>query len=1082
MEINNSLSIFVLNLIHAVFFGYKNSFMKKRSHSLSLLLVACLMTFANVMFAQVTTATLNGSVKDASGTTMDAATVVAIHTPSGTQYGTTTRPDGSFTLPNLRVGGPYRIIASYLGYEDQAIEGIMLNLAQKLQIDFDLKSEAVGIEEVVVTGESDPVINNDRTGASTNISTTQLQRLPTISRSASDFTRLTPAADGNSFGGRNDQFNNFSLDGSIFNNPFGLDAATPGGQTDAQPISLDAIDQIQVSLAPYDVTQAGFTGASVNAVTKSGTNTLSGTVFGFFRNQDLTGSKVSGSDIFVPDLSQTQYGFSLGGPIIKNKLFFFINAEVENREDLGSNFIAAGSTAEKQANVSRVEASDLSRVSNLLQSRFGYATGDFEGYLHNTDNTKGIIKLDWAINNNHTLTASYNFLDASKQKPAHPTALGRRGPDAVTLQFFNSGYQINNVIHSGLVELKSLFGNKFSNKLQFGYSAFRDTRDPLSNPFPVLNINRDGIRYIVGGHEPFSINNRLDQDVYQITNNFNVYLPKHTLTIGAALERFDFNNSFNLGVYEPFGVDYPGGTFSGGFESVDAFEAFVQAGSMDEVVDHARNTFAAGNWALAETNVGQFAFYLQDEWTPTDRFTLTYGLRVDVPLYFNTQEKIQENIDRKSFNYDPSIVWFDEEGNEVQFDHTDLPEQTPLLSPRIGFNWDIDGDGTKQLRGGSGLFTGRFPFVWIGNQVANPDWFFYNTTASDFQFPQVWRTNLGYDHKLKSDWVISADLIYTQDVNAMMVRNYSLNTPSERLEGPDNRLIYTDADRAIYNGLGFPLPLVGSGYVFTNVNEGYSVNATLQIQKNWSNGWFTSLGYNFLDAEDVSSIEAEISSDAFAQNPIVGNPNQSVLAPSLYGNRHRFVGSAHRRFEYGNNDQWATTIAVFFQYAQGGRFSYLYSGDINSDSSPLNDLLYIPTQGELGQYQFSGDAAGQSAQRAAFEAFIEQDDYLSENRGNYVEKYGLLSPWYSNWDIRVLQDLKIGDNTIQLSMDILNIGNLISSDWGVRQLPTNTQPVGVSVADGVPTYSFDTSLTSSFRDDFSLLSRYQVQFGLRYSF
>ena len=317
----------------------------------------------------------------------------------------------------------------------------------------------------------------------------------------------------------------------------------------------------------------------------------------------------------------------------------------------------------------------------------------------------------------------------------------------------------------------------------------------------------------------------------------------------------------------------------------------------------------------------------------------------------------------------------------------------------------------------------------------------------------------------------------------MMVRNYSLNTPSQRLQGPDNRLIYTDDDRAIFNGLGFPLPLVGSGYVFTNVNEGYSFNTTIQVQKTWSNDWFTSLGYNFLDAQDVSSIEAEISSDAFAQNPIVGNPNQAVLAPSLYGNRHRFVGSAHRRFEYGNNDQWATTIAVFFQYAQGGRFSYLYSGDINGDSSPLNDLLYVPTSGELGQYQFSGDVASQNAQRAAFEAFIQQDDYLSENRGNYVEKYGLLSPWFSNWDVRVLQDLKVGDtNTIQLSMDILNIGNLISSDWGVRQLPTNTQPVGVSVADGVPTYSFDTSLTSSFRDDFSLLSRWQVQFGLRYSF
>ena len=352
-------------------------------------------------------------------------------------------------------------------------------------------------------------------------------------------------------------------------------------------------------------------------MTKSGTNDFSGTVFGFFRNQDMTGSTIKSTDIFVPELRQFQIGFSLGGPIIKNKLFFFANAEIDRRQDQGSNFIAAapGRTGE---NVSRVEAQDLEQVSNILRSRFGYETGPYEDYIHLTDSEKGIFKLDWIINSRHSLTATYNFLNAEKEKPAHPSALGRRGPDATTLQFVNSGYKINNIIHSGIVELKSIFGNWGANKLQAGFTAFRDSRDPFSAPFPVLNINRDGIRYIVAGHEPFSINNRLDQNVLQFTDNFNLYLGKHTLTIGTSLERFSFDNSFNLGVYEPFGVDYPGGTFGPGFASVQDFLDFVNAGGMDPVVDHARATFENNKtpgpipgydgtgWALAETNVDQW--------------------------------------------------------------------------------------------------------------------------------------------------------------------------------------------------------------------------------------------------------------------------------------------------------------------------------------------------------------------------------------------------------------------------------------------------------------------------------------------
>lgn len=1045
-----------------------------------------LVLFVEANAQGVTTATLSGRVVDEKGETLPGANIVAIHTPTNTEYGTSTRLDGRYTLPNLRVGGPYTVKATFVGYKDQELTNIYLKLGENKVLDFDMSNQLSELEEVVIIAEGSTTKKSS--GLSTNIDNSTLKKMPTITRSAQDIYRINPASDGNSFGGRNDQYNNFSLDGSIFNNPFGLDAATPGGQTDAQPISLDAIDQIQVTLTPFDVRQAGFTGASINAVTKSGTNKFSGTAFSFYRTQALTGNKVDGNEIFVPDLTQLQAGASLGGPIVKDKLFFFANFEVERREDLGSNFLANRAGVEG-TNISRVEAADLETVSDLLFQRFGYQTGAYEGYTHDTDNIKWIVKFDWNLNKNHTLTLKVNGLDASKQKPAHPSALGRRGPDQTTLQFFNSGYQINNKIFSSILELKSLFGNDFSNKFQIGYTRFDDSRDPMSAAFPVLNINKDGVRYIVAGHEPFSINNRLDQKVFQFTDNFDIYLNNHTITLGTSLERFSFDNSFNLGVYEPFGVNYPGGTFSGGFESVQSFVDFVNNGDMDAVVAHAQATAAANSWALAETNVGQFALYAQDEWQVSPKFNLTYGIRMDMPLYFNTDKKILENIERKggAFDpvdnpfaaYDPTTVYYDENGNEVLFDHTVLPKQKPLFSPRAGFTYDAN--ETVRLRGGAGLFTGRLPFVWIGNQVANPDWFFYTVTHPDFKFPQVMRSNLGLDFGFKGGWSASADITFTKDINSMMVRNYGIQPPTARLNGVDNRLIYTFGDRSIYKPFGAPV----DAYVFTNSDKGHSVNLTLDVKRTWRNGLYTSLAYNFLDAREVSSIEAEISGDAFQRNPALGNVNQAVLSNSLYGNRHRFVGLANKTFTYAN-DKLATTFSVFFEYAQGGRYSYTYSGDINGDFSALNDLLYIPTDAEIDLMDFDivNNNATEAAQRAALKAFIAQDDYLSENRGAYAERYAILSPWYSRWDIRVLQDIGMADDhKLQISLDLLNAGNLISSKWGVRQFPTNTQPIGVTVdGSGNPTYSFDTDLTNTYTNDFSLLSRWQLQLGLRYIF
>lgn len=1036
-----------------------------------LLLFFALIFSSVIMMAQVTTSSIKGLILDDTNQPLPGANVVVVHTPTGTTYGVATNFDGRFNLINLRVGGPYKVTISYVGYKEQVLDNIYLTLGKTENIDITMNTDSEQLDAIVITGTTGTgTFGSDRTGAETNVGRKELTTLPTISRSASDFTRLEPTASNGSFGGRNDQFNNFSLDGAIFTNPFGLDAATPGGQTDSQPISLDAIDQITVSTAPYDVTQSGFTGAAVNAVTKSGTNEFKGTVYGFFRNEDFTGGKVKGEDVVKPKLEQNQYGFSLGGPLVKNKLFFFMNFEKDERTDLGSNGWTPN-TGSGAINESRVLESDLITVQNALLA-VGYNPGAYKGFTYASESNKGIFKLDWNINEKNRLAVIYNFLNASKEKPAHPTALGFRGPSSNTLQFENSGYEINNNIRSVQLELSSTISDNISNKLQVGYTHFDDFRNPLSSPAPTFTITKDGSNYIIAGHEPFSINNKLDQKVFQFSNNLNFFKGDHTYTVGFSFEKFQFDNSFNLGAYGAQGVFFPTTT-------MEDFPAFASSGQLQTLYNQAiaahnslssNGTGVAGGWALAETNVGQLSFYAQDEWNVSDKFKLTYGVRFDKPLFFDTAEKAQEVIDRACC-YVPNIPYINPNTGETVFlDNTKMPNSDWLISPRVGFNYDVRGDKTFQIRGGSGLFTGRFPFVWLGNQVGNPEVFFYQAVDPDYKYPQVWRTNIGTDYKFENGLTLTGDVSYTKDINGAHVQNWGLLSPSGTLSGVDNRPIYTASD------------VINNAYVFTNSDKGRIWNVAFKAQKSFDNGLYTMLGYSYLNSKDVNSIEAEITGDAFAFNPAAGNVNNDVLAYSKYGDNHRFIGVASKKWTYGK-DAWATTISTFFEYAQGGRFNYTYGGDINGDGSNLNDLIYIPTATEVNQMNFSG-----TGQAEAFEAYIQQDNYLNGRRGQYAERYGAIAPWRSRFDLKVLQDFnfKVSStktNTIQLSIDVLNIGNLINSDWGVIQQPNSIQPLGVSVdANSMPTYTFNSELQKTFNYDTSLASRWQAQFGLRYIF
>ena len=1066
----------------------------------------------------VTTAAMSGIVFDKGNNPLSGANVIAVHVPTGTQYGASTRGNGQFNIPNMKVGGPYTVTVSYIGYTKDEKRDIFLNLGQQLRLDITLTEEAVIGEEVVVTADRNEIFNSDRTGAETVISPKEVTLLPSIKHSTRDLTRLDPRSDGNfSFGGKNWLYNNISLDGSYFNNPFGLDDPAPGGQTNAEPVPFDAIEQVQVSIAPFDVREGGFTGAGINAVTKSGTNNLEGSIYSYFRNENLQGDKIGSTKILVPDLSYNQYGFTASGPLIPNKLFLFINAEIERREDPGSGAFVADTDNNPSNNapgVSRVSAATMNQIRQRMIDVYGYDPGLYEGFTHQTDNNKILVKLDWNINDNNNLYFRYNLLDAEQQKPPHPFAISfnntGRGPNQNTLPFQNSGYKMNNELNSFALELNSLY-ETFANKFFVSYNIFRDFRNPFSQAYPTIEIAEAGLTYTTIGHEPFSIHNILDQNVLQITDNFSYYLDKHVVTVGATFEYFDFFNSFNLFRYGFMGFNtWPGQTT---FTSV---QAFLDATNPANPADF-------GSFITPESvpykgefiEVGQLSLYAQDEFLLSDQFSLKYGVRMDLPMYFT------DPVDNP---WSRGLKLLDENDNPETVDQSKLPSATPLFSPRIGFNWDINGKKTTQLRGGVGIFTGRIPFVWVGNNISNPGLnpnlypavnpSLYDPTTitsdnkiptqdnsilmqssdlnamvSDFKWPQNFTVNLAIDQKLPWDLLGTLEALYSKDINAIYVRNANLGKPQSYLK--DGRPYYgTVADTSFTSG---------GAYVIDNNDLGNTFNITAQLRKNFDFGLSTSISYSYLEAKNALT-STEIASVLYSINPVKGDPNQPELGYSQFGQRHRVVGGA--TYQHKWSDNIATNFGLFFEVAEGNtfttaggnRYSFVYAGDANGDGQGGNDLIYIPNNQNEITFQAYTDAGGNTIspeqQWQAFNAFIEQDKYLKENRGKIAERNGLVNPWYFNIDLRILQDFSFmlsGKNhTIQLSLDILNFPNLINSDWGVRQVADvrATSPLQIvgQGANKEPILKFDTSLKETFADDPSLFSRYQMQFGLRYIF
>ena len=1083
---------------------------------LRLLALAILLLTSNkqILLAQgVTTGSISGRILDAKNEPLIAANVIATHMPSGTMYGASTRADGRYTLPNLRVGGPYTVKVTYLGYKVEPKTGITIALGDNSTLNFLMLEESVSLGAVTITAQSDnSVINSNRTGAATNIQKEQIERLPTLSRSITDYSRLTPQASGTSgFGGRNNLYNNLSVDGSTFNNAFGL-ASLPGGQTNSTPISLDAIEQVQVSLSPFDVRQGNFTGAGINAITRSGTNDVQASVYGFVRDQRFVGKTVGDVAQNVNDFSQRQAGFRVGAPIIKNKLFIFMNAEVDRRTDPSGLFRAKLPTdpSPLPSNVSNVVAGDLDSLARFLKNKYNYDPGLYQGYNFPTESNKFLAKIDWNITSSTKLSVRWNYLKSFREiAPSNSGSTGGRQNSVNSMPFETANYTINNNLNSVIAELNTLIGNRASNNFSIGWTGFRDFRTSKSTPFPTVDIeNGSGQTITTFGYEPFTAFNKLDQDIFQISDNFTLYRGKHTLTLGTANELFQSSNGFAPDYYGRYRFS----TLSSFYNNANGV-----AGSSPSVYSLQYNATGSADFPFAKLRTLQLGAYVQDEFQASDRLKITAGVRVDVPIYLND---LQKNTLLDTMNFRNKEGVFNEKIDVSKFPNTQL-----LFSPRIGFNWDVKGDKSLQVRGGTGIFTGRIPFVWLSNQASNngvlfgsisqtsgainafsddvnkyvptnptlPAFVTINSTAPKFKFPQVWRSNLAVDIRLAGNWVVTLEGMYTKDINAIYHRNANLDTAIGKVSG-DGRPRYAGTDAGVrrYDN-------VIAAIVLDNVNEGYQANLTAQIQKSFSNGFYASLAYNFGPSMDITSSQSAIANSAFQANQIVGDPNNPLLSVSAYQQLHRVIGALSYRKEYAKN--FATSFSLFTEARSGDQFSYTYANDMNGDRIFGNDLMYVPAnQNEIVLVTAANvgtvtDTRTPNEIWTQLNTYIEQDPYLSEHRGQYAARNAARTPNYFRTDVRLMQDFYLNvkgkRNTIQLSADVFNALNLVNAQWGIFREVNRAQLLSFEGYESTaltarPTFSFplfnNAPLASSYRDNVGLASRWQLQVGVRYIF
>ena len=1075
---------------------------------------------ALVGFGQITTSSISGVVKNQQNEVLSGASIHAIHVPTGTQYTTRTSKSGTYTLPAVRVGGPYTIHASYVGYQMGEVTEVGAQLGLTSNVDFVLVSEAKALQEVVVGGVRNNIFSKEKTGAAQQFSRRELQTIPiTGARTIDGITKYNPFGSGSSFGAQDSRLNNFTIDGSQFNNNFGLgSSAQAGGRTGASAISLDAIDQLQVNVAPFDIRQSGFTGAGINAVTRSGTNEIEGSLYQTQRDNSsrYVGNNARGTTVTASKFDEKVLGFRLGAPIIKDKLFVFGNYEQIERTEPGTTWISDGSPL-TGSQISRVKYADMKALSDFMQSKFNYTTGPWEGYSNVNESKKFLFRTDWNINDKHKLTARYVHHNSSAQiniSNSQSAGAGNRTTQFNAMSFQNSGYIIMDNTRSGVVELNSKLSNSLHNNLIVSYDKQIEDRAYMSSMFPTIDIREGAATYTSVGFDPFTPGNKLNYWTFNITNNVTKYLDKHTLVGGVNFQKYQSNNLFypaSNGVY----------IFNSLADFYTAANQSLANGGKPSTLAPARfqlrySALPGGAEPMQVLETSRFDVYGQDQWTVSRDLKVTVGLRANVIAFENTA------LENKAITAMTFV-------NGEKWNTGVMPKTQLLLEPRFGFNYDLQGKKQTQIRGGSGVFTGRPPYVFLSNQIGNngvltgfidvsgsaaaaygftadPNKYFIPSTPTlpstfdlaltdpSYKMPQVWKSNLAVDQKLP--WlglVVSAELLLNKTLNAVHYYNANLKAPVGKLGGVDNRPLYggTDATVRVNNN-------VSMAAVLTNKQGAYNRSATFKLEKPVSKGLWGYVAYTAAKAEDFMSA-GSIASGSWQSALSVNGNNDLGLSISDFLVRNRIVGLLGYRIDYGKKYGGSTTITLGYVGSQNNPFSYIVAGDLNGDRVSNNDLVFVPVKGS--DVRFASLTVGttvytEAQQQAAFDKFIDQDPYLSTRRGQYAERNALALPFLHRFDLSVVQEvfvkIKEKKNTFQIRADILNFGNLVDSKWGVSQRAAAPQLLNFVSRDasGVPTYRFATQrdvtgtylAKDTYQYNSSVFDVWTAQLGIRYIF
>ena len=1085
--------------------------MKKRL----LFLIVMFFSLTSVVMAQITTSGISGKVTS-KGEEVIGATITATHQPSGTIYRGLTNLDGRFTIQGMRVGGPYKVEIAYLGQQTKTFEGVMLQLGEVEDLSCKLEADAKELQEVVVVGKAG--LNGTKTGAAQSLTSRQIADMPSITHGIADVARLNPQLTTSSngamsFAGTNNRYNSFMIDGAMNNDVFGLTAdGSNGGQAGAQPVSMETIEQIQINVAPFDVRQSGFTGGAINAITKSGTNKFHGSVYGFGNNQNLIGHHYPYSDGtgYAPkyqEQQEYQWGLTLGGPIIKDKLFFFFNFEDANKKY--PNINGYGQTGSR---VLKEEADDvLAKIKAMAKKQGIDYTGSYGNPDIYTKSRKYGAKIDWNINDFNKFSFRWSYVDAQQLNNVS---------GASSLNDDNYYYPFDSKTHSFAAGLQSRISPKISNEARASYVRVRDER-AVSNPFPMISLQVTGGTVNIG-NERSSMANQLDQDIYTVEDNLTWYKGNHTFTFGTHNEFYKFANLF---------IQDANGTYN--FANLEHFNKYYDD-FMNNNLDPTYAYFKQYRFGMANTAVtgdprwkapfsaGQLGFYAQDKWNATPSFQLTYGLRMEIPLFFDTPTA------NTGFNeYAAKRNW------GVRTDHK--LSSRPLWSPRVGFRWDINNDRRYILRGGIGIFTGRIPYVWISNNFTNTGiqmskYSVYNPKglemqfdpnkqtenadklkaagsqevnifADNFKFAQTLKLNLGFDFKaLGIDW--TAEAIYSKTLNDIYYKNLSIEETGKTFGQEtgyewDNRPMFRTTTK------GTPYAYV---YGLYNTNKGYTVNLSLKAEKHFNFGLDLMASYTWTRSMSVNSGTSSVAGSNWMFNTTYRNPNNPELGFSAYNVPHNIQASAYYHVAYGSSKQWQSTIGLIYQAKSGSPYVIEMYGDMNGDGARGNDLMWIPTDEQIDKMHFVATTANNSnntyplitrvlgegykgnlseeQQRALLKQWIAEDPYMRDHRGQYFERYADNLAFEHHFDLHFAQkySFKVAGqiNSLELSFDIINLGNLLNKDWGHTYGDGFGRYFSPFNYEGDGMFKFDGTHVN--RDYNSYNSRWRGQIGLRYTF